>query len=197
MRRAAARTPAVSSGIRGRPSYSWPPSSMKTSPRTIAPRSAGQSTNGSSEALAGRPIRIAATGVRSRRWTTAFVKWVVPIITASTALGVPPGALPPRRPGAGPRRCWCRRRRRRSGSREDRLEVEIVAERARAHVLEALRRQQHGRRRQREHADALPVPEGLGADGLARDRVHHTDQVGRRHPGRAGEAADPELVLAP
>ena len=34
-------------------------------------------------------MRIAATRVRSRRCTTALVKCVVPIITASTATGVP------------------------------------------------------------------------------------------------------------
>jgi len=59
---------------------------MKTSPRTSRARSSGQSTKGGSEALAGSPIRTAATGVRSRRWTTALVKCVVPIITASTRL---------------------------------------------------------------------------------------------------------------
>ena len=56
---------------------------MKTSPRTRRARSSGQSTKGGSEALAGNPIRIAATGTRSRRWTTALVKCVVPIMTAS------------------------------------------------------------------------------------------------------------------
>ena len=62
--------PPSSKGTMGRPSYSWPPSSMTTSPRTIAARSSGQSTNGGSEALAGSPIRTAATRARSRRWTT-------------------------------------------------------------------------------------------------------------------------------
>ena len=90
MRRAASRMPASSSGTIGRPSYSWPPSSMTTSPRTRAARSSGQSTKGGSEALAGRPMRTAATRVRSRRWTTALVKWVVPIITAS--IGPPSSA---------------------------------------------------------------------------------------------------------
>ena len=46
----------------GRPSYSWPPSSIHTSPRTSRPRSSGQSQKGGSEALAGMPIRSAATG---------------------------------------------------------------------------------------------------------------------------------------
>ena len=83
IRRAASRMPVSSNGTIGRPSYSWPPSSMTTSPRTRAARSSGQSTKGGSEALAGRPIRMAATRVRSRRWTTALVKCVVPIMTAS------------------------------------------------------------------------------------------------------------------
>ena len=48
-------------------------------------RSSGQSTIGGSDAVAGRPSRTAAVGARSRRCTTALVKWVVPIITASTA----------------------------------------------------------------------------------------------------------------
>ena len=48
---------------------------------------------------AGRPMRIAATRVRSRRWTTALVKWVVPIITASTGRrrsGLPAARAAPR-----------------------------------------------------------------------------------------------------
>ena len=83
-RRAAARMPAASNGTIGRPSYSWPPSSMTTSPRTSSARSSGQSTKGGSDALAGSPIRTAAMRVRPRRWTTALVKCVVPIMTAST-----------------------------------------------------------------------------------------------------------------
>ena len=47
--------------------------------------SSGQSQKGGSEALAGRPMRKAATLVSARRWTTALMKCVVPIITASTA----------------------------------------------------------------------------------------------------------------
>ena len=41
---------------------------------------------GGSEAVAGRPSRTAAVLARSRRCTTALVKWVVPIITTSMAL---------------------------------------------------------------------------------------------------------------
>ena len=48
-------------------------------------RSSGQSTIGGSDAVAGKPSRTAAVGARSRRCTTALVKCVVPIITASTA----------------------------------------------------------------------------------------------------------------
>ena len=90
MRRPACRTAAVSRGTIGRPSYSWPPSTMNTSPRTRRARSSGQSSKGGSEALAGSPMRRAATGDRSRRWTTALVKCVVPIMTAS---------MPPARAG--------------------------------------------------------------------------------------------------
>jgi hypothetical protein len=82
MRRAAARMPAASNGTSGRPSNSWPPSSITTSPRTSAARSSGQSTKGGSDAPEGRPTRTAATRSRSRRCTTALVKWVVPIIAA-------------------------------------------------------------------------------------------------------------------
>ena len=81
-RRAAARMPPVSNGTSGRPSNSWPPSSITISPRTRVARSSGQSTNGGREAPEGRPMRTAATRPRSRRCTTALVKWVVPIMAA-------------------------------------------------------------------------------------------------------------------
>ncbi len=79
---------------RGRPRASPP------RPRTSAARSSGQSTKGGSDAPEGRPMRTAATRPRSRRWTTALVKWVVPIITAwaSRARRVP---APPARRGRG------------------------------------------------------------------------------------------------
>ncbi len=83
--RAAARIPASSNGMNSRPSYSWPPSSMKTEPRTKPAKSSGQSQNGGSDALAGRPMRIAATGDKCRRCTTALTKCVVPITTPSIA----------------------------------------------------------------------------------------------------------------
>src|SRR5258708_248703 len=57
---------------------------MKISPRTRSARSCGQSQNGGREALAGMPIRIAATFIKCRRCTTALMKCVVPITTAST-----------------------------------------------------------------------------------------------------------------
>ena len=59
---------------------------MKTAPRTRSARSAGQSQNGGSEALAGSPMRTAATRASPRRWTTALTKCVVPITTPSIAL---------------------------------------------------------------------------------------------------------------
>src|SRR6266404_1222401 len=268
-RRAAARMPAVSNGTIGRPSYSWPPSSMTTSPRTSSARSSGQSTNGGRDALAGRPMRTAATRVRPRRWTTALVKWVVPIMTAlivvagsasparsvgallemrqgsvasssasarvtppvtSAVVGVftaattrspsrrtasvfvPPTSIPIRRRrafaglrpstvglatgvAAGFRRSTVGPRSRVFISREDRAEVEVVAEGARAHVLQALRRQEDRGRGERHNGHALAVAQRLGTDGIARDRVEHADQVRRRHARRAAEPADGELVL--
>src|SRR5215471_5876041 len=221
IRRAAARTPAVSSGTRGRPSNSWPPSSMTISPRTSAARSSGQSTNGSSDAPEGNPIRIAATRVRSRRWTTAFVKWVVPIITASTAAGAPAcnslrsASVTPEVTSrvVGVLTAWTTRasssrtasvlvpptsipiRRFTPVSRKHALELEVVAERARPDVLETFGSQEHRRRRQRDHADALAVAQGLRADRVARDGIQDADEIGRHHAGLAVEPADRELVL--
>ena len=106
-----------------------------------AARSFGQSTKGGSEAPDGRPMRIAATRVRSRRCTTALVKWVVPIITRVEAdrrprdcrqqVGAAPCVMPLSHVRGGRRldrlhdlvpsttarrRCWCRRRRCRCAS---------------------------------------------------------------------------------
>ena len=61
---AALVTAASSSGMNSRPSYSWPPSTIQTPPRTSAARSSGQSQNGGSEAEAGMPSLSAATLVR-------------------------------------------------------------------------------------------------------------------------------------
>src|SRR5438067_1964011 len=83
IRRAASRIPVSSNGMNSRPSYSWPPSSMTTSPRTSCARSSGQSQNGGNDALAGKPMRIAATRDKLRRCTTALTKCVVPMTTPS------------------------------------------------------------------------------------------------------------------
>src|SRR5262245_53129871 len=80
-------------------------------------------------------------------------------------------------------------------SREDALELEVVAEGARPDVLETLRRQEHGRRRQRDHADALAVAQGLRADRVAGDAVEHADQIRSHHAGLTVEPADREFVL--
>ncbi len=69
----------------GRPSYSNPPSVEAIAPFAIAATSGGQSQNGGNVALIGSPIRSAPTGVNCRRCTTALIKCVVPIITASTS----------------------------------------------------------------------------------------------------------------
>ena len=90
---AALVTAVSSSGMKGRPSYSWPPSTIQTPPRTRVARSSGQSQKGGSEAEAGMPSLSAATFVRWRRWTTALMKWVVPIITPSMRFSVPPGSF--------------------------------------------------------------------------------------------------------
>ena len=61
---AAAVTAASSSGMKGLPSYSWPPSTIQTPPLTRLARSSGQSQNGGNEAEAGMPSLSAATWVR-------------------------------------------------------------------------------------------------------------------------------------
>src|SRR3989441_7319870 len=223
IRRAASRMPVSSNGTIGRPSYSCPPSSMTTSPRTSAARSSGQSTKGGSDALAGRPIRTAATRVRSRRWTTAFVKCVVPIMTASIGPLVPTAArssrsavvIPPVTSAVvGVLTAWTTaspssrtasvlvpptsmptRLTRARASREHRLELQVVAERPGPHVLEALGREQDGRRRQRHHAHALSVAERLGADRLTGDGGHDANEIGRHDPRPTVEPAHRELVL--
>ena len=80
----------------GRPSHSWPPSTMKTGPRTIPASRSGQSQNGGREALAGRPTRTAATRARPDPVSTAFVKWVVPITTRETRPVSAPSPSTPR-----------------------------------------------------------------------------------------------------
>ena len=62
-----------------RHTYTWLPSALR--------RLSGQSTMGGTDRVAGAPRRTAAVGAICRASTTAFVKWVVPIITARTVLG--------------------------------------------------------------------------------------------------------------
>ena len=76
-------------GMKGRPSYSCPPSTIMTLPRTWSAKSFGQSANGGSAAPLGSPIRSAPMCSRSRRWTTAFVKCVVPMTTPSSCPASP------------------------------------------------------------------------------------------------------------
>src|SRR6266705_1181974 len=155
---------------------------MKISPRTRSARSCGQSQNGGSEALAGMPIRIAATFIKCRRWTTALMKCVVPITTASTgsrAAGaarnaftasvlVPPTSIPMRRISLHSSA---------SALFENGTEIQVVAKGAGADEFEATRARQDGRSRQRHHGDTLAVANRLGADRMARDALKHADQV--------------------
>lgn len=85
-----ARIPAVmrinsfsSSGAISRLSNSWPPRTMNVCRPSVVARSSGQSTIGGRPRVAGRPRRTAATSSSRLRSTTALVKCVVPIITAS------------------------------------------------------------------------------------------------------------------
>src|SRR5205823_11765647 len=58
------------------------------------------------------------------------------------------------------------------------LEVDVIAEGARADVAQALLGEEHRRRRQGDHGDPLAVADGLGADRFAGHRIEHADQVG-------------------
>src|SRR5919108_6338341 len=80
-------------------------------------------------------------------------------------------------------------------SREHALEVDVVAERPRTHMLQTLGRQEDGRRRQGNHGDPLAVADGLGADCLTRHRVEHADQVGRHGDGLLVEPGHDPFVL--
>ena len=84
MSAATRRSSSGSSGEISRPSNSWPPWQRWTWPPSAARSSSGQSTIGGSAAVAGSPSRIAAGRRQPPRSTTAFVKCVVPIITACT-----------------------------------------------------------------------------------------------------------------
>ena len=83
-RSAALTMASSSSGSKGRPSYSMPPFTRIDTPSTAAAKSWGQSTSGGRPRPAGKPTRKKPTRLRSRRCTTALVKWVVPTTTAST-----------------------------------------------------------------------------------------------------------------
>src|SRR6516165_2746579 len=196
---------------------------MNTSPRTELARSSGQSQKGGSEALAGSPMRTAATRARSRRWTTALTKWVVPITTPSippratsicpassasavtmpavtsavvgvltacttrpsssstASVLVPPTSIPIRR--IAPTLPLPRMRGRGREGVEDRAEVEVVAKGARPDMLEPLRCQKDRRGRECDDRHAPPIADRLGAEGLTRDGVEHTDQI-RGHRDR-------------
>src|SRR5438105_12399069 len=167
---------------------------MKTSPRTRSARSAGQSQNGGSDALAGNPIRTAATRARSRRCTTALTKWVVPITTPSilrraisgrrvssaSAVTMPVvtsdvvgvltacATLPSSSITASvlvPPTSMPIRRIDLSALVEDGAEVEIVTEGARSDMIEPLRGQENLRRGEHAHGDPPPIPDRFGAEG--------------------------------
>src|SRR5436190_20045636 len=181
---------------------------MKASPRTRTARSAGQSQNGGNEALAGNPLRTAATRARSRRCTTALTKWVVPITTPSilpraisgrrvssasavtmpvvtsgvvgvlTACATLPSSSKTASVLVPPTSMPIRR----IGLRalvEDGPEVEIVAEGARPDMIEPLRRQENRRCREHDDGDPPAIPDGLRAECLSRYGVEHADQFGR------------------
>src|SRR5271168_3483275 len=181
---------------------------MKTSPRTRSARSAGQSQNGGSEALAGSPMRTAATRARSRRCTTALTKWVVPITTPS----ILPRAISGRRVSSAsavtmpvvtsdvvgvltacatlpsssttasvlvPPTSMPIRRISLAPLLEDGAEVEIVTEGARSDMIEPLRRQENRRRGEHDHRDTPAIPDGFRAECFARYGVQHADQFGR------------------
>src|SRR4051794_33116291 len=72
-------------------------------------------------------------------------------------------------------------------SREYRAEIEVVAESAGADMVDSLRRQKDGRGWKGNHGDAHAVPDRLGAERIAGDRVENADQV-RRHSQRLAVA---------
>src|SRR5471032_2077543 len=80
-------------------------------------------------------------------------------------------------------------------TREHALEVDVVAEGARPHMLQALGREEHRRRRQGDHRDTLAIADGLTADRLARHRIEHADQVGRHGERLLVEPGHDPLVL--
>ena len=88
--RAASATAPSSRGAISRPSNSWPPSTICTLSPNVAASSVGQSVKGGRPHAAGSARRTTPTGKSRLRSTKAFVKWVVPIITASMADTVVP-----------------------------------------------------------------------------------------------------------
>src|SRR5689334_17660852 len=216
--------PASLKGAIGRPSYSCPPSSMNTAPRTCSARSGGQSQNGGSEALAGNPIRTAATRARSRRCTTALMKWVVPMTTPSILLRAISG---PRvsSPSAVttpvvtsdvvgvltacatfpfssitasvlvPPTSIPIRRIALWALVEDGAEVELVTEGARPDMIEPLRRQENRRRGKHDDGDPPAIPDGFRAECFARYGVQHADQFGgHRDRGLVAPRHDPFVL---
>src|SRR5438874_5636695 len=197
---------------------------MKTSPRTRTARSAGQSQNGGNEALAGNPIRTAATRARSRRCTTALTKWVVPITTPSILLRAISGrrvssasavtmpvvtsdvvgalmacaTLPSSSITASvlvPPTSMPIRRIDLCALVEDGAEVEIVTEGARSDMIEPLRREENRRRGEHDHRDPPAISDGFGAECFARYGVQHADQFGRHCDRRVVAPSHDPLVL--
>ena len=80
----ASRIPPASRGEISRPSNSWPPRTRKVRAPSASRSSAGQSTSGGSDSVAGSARRSTAVGARRFRSSRALVRWVVPTITAPT-----------------------------------------------------------------------------------------------------------------
>src|SRR4051794_958469 len=194
---------------------------MKVSPWTRSARSFGQSQNGGSEALAGMPMRIAATFINCRRCTTALMKCVVPITTASTGSRAAGSARSALRASRMPEvtsmvvgRLTVKTTLSPSSSTasvlvpptsipmrripldsKNRTKIQVVAKGAGADELQPARAGQHLGRLQRHHGDALAVADGLGADGVARDAFEHADQVGTHRDRLLLAPGDDPLVL--
>src|SRR5712671_2525731 len=197
---------------------------MKTAPRTRSARSAGQSQKGGNEALAGNPIRTAATRARSRRCTTALTKWVVPMMTPSIVLRAISGrpvssssavtmpvvtsdvvgvltacaTFPSSSITASvlvPPTSMPIRRIALWALIEDRAEVEIVTKGTRPDMIEPLRRQENRRGGKHDDGDPPAIPNGFRAECLARYGVQHADQFGgHRHRGLVAPRHNPFVL---
>ena len=157
-----------------------------------------------SEAEAGMPSRSAATLLRCRRWTTALMKCVVPIITPSMRLPESTPVEPRLFSEVEDARGHILAGRRLHGAHHlafldqdgvgvgaahvnanashasnNAPEVDVIAESARTDMIQAARRKEDGGRGKAITVNPLAVTNGLAADGLARHRVEHADQVGR------------------